>query len=122
MRTCGIHLDYVAMIIGFGACSHIGVIKLGKEIHGSAIRSYCHGFHNVKNALITMYSRCKDLRHADNLFQLIENNNIITWNSMLSGYSQMDQYEEASFLFREMLLSGIEPNYVTIASILPLCA
>jgi pentatricopeptide repeat protein len=122
MRTCGIHLDYVAMIIGLGACSHIGVIKLGKEIHGSAIRSCCDGFHNVKNVLITMYSRCKDLRHAYILFRLLENKSIITWNSMLSGYSHMDQSDEASFLFREMLLSGIEPNYVTIASILPLCA
>ncbi|XP_041009096.1 pentatricopeptide repeat-containing protein At1g71490-like [Juglans microcarpa x Juglans regia] len=122
MRAFGIHLDSVAIIIGLGACSHIGVIKLGKEMHGSAIRSCSDGFDNVKNALITMYSRCKDLRHAYILFRLIENKSLITWNSMLSGYSHMDQSEEASFLFREMLLSRIEPNYVTIASILPLCA
>ncbi|TQD96586.1 hypothetical protein C1H46_017836 [Malus baccata] len=67
-------------------------------------------------------SWCKDLRKAYTLFQLIEDRSIITWNSMLSGYSHMDRAEEASFLFREMLCSGIEPNYVTIASILPLCA
>ena len=48
MRTCGIHLYYVAMIIGLGVCSHIGVIKLGKEIHGFAIRSCCDGFHVLK--------------------------------------------------------------------------
>ena len=122
MRTSGVLLDSVAMLIGLGACSHIGAIKLGKEIHGSAIRSCCDEFDTVKNALITMYSRCKDLRHAYILFQLVENKSIITWNSMLSGYSHMDQSEEASFLFREMLLSGIEPSYVTIVSILPLCA
>ncbi|KAG6656266.1 hypothetical protein I3843_04G009900 [Carya illinoinensis] len=122
MIAFGIHLDSVAIIIGLGACSHIGVIKLGKEMHGSAIRSCNDGFDNVKNALITMYSRCKDLRHAYILFRLIENKSLVTWNSMLSGYSHMDQSEEASFLFREMLLSRIEPNYVTIASILPLCA
>ena len=48
MRTCVIHLYYVAMIIGLRACSHIGVIKLGKEIHGYAIRSCCDGFHVLK--------------------------------------------------------------------------
>ncbi|KAK9266410.1 hypothetical protein L1049_025267 [Liquidambar formosana] len=122
MRTSGIHLCSVAMIIGLGACSHTGVIKLGKEIHGSAIRSSCEEFDNVKNALITMYSRCNDLRHAYILFQLVEAKSIITWNSMLSGYTHMDRSEEAFFLFRVMLLSGFEPNYVTIASILPLCA
>ncbi|KAM3249032.1 hypothetical protein P3L10_010801 [Capsicum annuum] len=30
--------------------------------------------------------------------------------------------EKTSFLFREMLLSGVKPNYITIACILPLCA
>ncbi|XP_022717499.1 pentatricopeptide repeat-containing protein At1g71490-like isoform X1 [Durio zibethinus] len=121
MRSSGIHLDPVAMIIGLGACSHIGALKLGKEIHGSAIRSCCDAIENVRNAMITMYSRCKDLRHAYILFKSVEAKTIITWNSMLSGYTHMDQSEEASFLFREMLHSGVEPNYVTIASILPLC-
>ncbi|KAJ0086754.1 hypothetical protein Patl1_07671 [Pistacia atlantica] len=122
MQEEGVELDSVAMIIGLGACSHIGAIKLGKEIHGCAIRGGCDDYDNFRNALITMYSRCRDLRHAYTIFQLIEAKSIITWNSMLSGYSHMDRSEEASFLFREMLLSGIEPNYVTIASILPLCA
>ncbi|OMP04051.1 hypothetical protein COLO4_09993 [Corchorus olitorius] len=122
MRCSGLHLDPVAMIIGLGASSHIGALKLGKEIHGSAIRSCYDGFENVKNALITMYSRGKDLRHAYVLFQSVEAKSIITWNSMISGYSHNDQSEEASFVFREMLLSGVEPNFVTIASILPLCA
>ncbi|XP_065881985.1 pentatricopeptide repeat-containing protein At1g71490 [Euphorbia lathyris] len=122
MRSCGIHLDSVAMIIGLSACSYMGAIKLGKEIHGSAIRSDRDSADNVKNALITMYSRCKDLEHAYIMFQSIETKNIITWNSMLSGFAHMDRSEEVSFLFREMLQSGIRPNYVTIAGILPLCA
>lgn len=122
MRKCGSQLDSVAMIIGLGACSHIQDVKLGKEIHGFTIRSCLAGVDTVKNALITMYSRCKDLKHAYLSFQLTKAKSLITWNSIISGYCHMDQSEEASFLFREMLLSGIEPNYVTIASVLPLCA
>ncbi|GAV64384.1 PPR domain-containing protein/PPR_2 domain-containing protein [Cephalotus follicularis] len=122
IRTCGTHVDAVAMIIGLGACSHIGAIKIGKEIHCLAIRSLCDGFDNVTNALITMYTRCRDLTHAYMLFRFMEARTIITWNSMLSGLAHMDLSEEASLLFREMLHSGFEPNFVTIASILPLCA
>ncbi|XP_015886020.2 pentatricopeptide repeat-containing protein At1g71490 isoform X1 [Ziziphus jujuba] len=122
MRSRGAQLDSVALIIGLGACSHIGVIKLGKEIHGFAIRNGTYEYDNFKNVLITMYSRCKDLRHAYTLFRLIEEKSTVTWNSMLSSYAHMDLAEEASSLFREMLRSGIKPNYVTIASILPLCA
>ncbi|KAK4858446.1 hypothetical protein QYF36_016487 [Acer negundo] len=122
MVLCGAYLDPVAIIIGLGACSHIGAIKLGKQIHSYVICSSYDKYDNVRNALITMYARCQDLERAYMMFLLVEEKSIITWNSMLSGFSHMDRSEEASFLFREMLLSGIEPNYVTIASILPLCA
>ncbi|KAH7836098.1 hypothetical protein Vadar_032682 [Vaccinium darrowii] len=122
MATSGIHLDSVAVLIGLGACSHMGSLILGKEIHCMAIRSHFSGFDNVQNALINMYARCKDLRHAHILFQSLEARSIISWNSIISGYTHWNFSEEASFLFRKMLLSGVEPNYVTIASILPLCA
>ncbi|KAK1418210.1 hypothetical protein QVD17_27353 [Tagetes erecta] len=122
LRTSGAELDPVAVINGLGACSHIGVVKVGKEIHGLAIRTCCHAYDNVKNALITMYSRCKDLKHARIVFNLVEDKSVITWNSIISGFAHWDNSEEATFLFREMLVSKTEPNYVTIASILPICA
>lgn len=122
MRMYGNLLDPVAVIIGLGACSHISSLKLGKEIHGLAVRSLFVDYVNVKNALITLYSRCRDLKHSYIVFRSVEDASIITWNSMISGYAHWDMSEEASFLFREMLLAGIGPNYVTVASLLPLCA
>ncbi|KAK7307930.1 hypothetical protein VNO77_41424 [Canavalia gladiata] len=121
MRT-SVCLDSVAMVVGLNACSHIGALKLGKEIHGHAVRTCFDLFDNVKNALITMYSRCRDLGHAYMLFLRKEEKGLITWNAMISGYAHIDRSEEVSFLFREMLRKGVEPNYVTIASVLPLCA
>ncbi|QHO11151.1 hypothetical protein HN51_068981 [Arachis hypogaea] len=121
MRT-KIHLDNVAVVVGLNACSHIGALKLGKEIHGHAVRTCLDAFENVRNALITMYSRCSDLRHAYIMFHRMEDKGLVTWNAMLSGYAHMDRSEEVSLLFREMLHKGVEPNFVTIASVLPLCA
>ncbi|KAK6138583.1 hypothetical protein DH2020_027677 [Rehmannia glutinosa] len=122
IRVGGSHLDPVAVIIGLNACSHIRALKLGKEIHALAIRNSSIDYDNVKNALITLYSRCGDLTHAYTVFRLVETKNRITWNSIISGFAQLDRSEEATFLFRELLLTGIEPNYVTLAGILPLCA
>ncbi|PIN00697.1 hypothetical protein CDL12_26805 [Handroanthus impetiginosus] len=122
MRMGGSQLDPVAVIIGLGACSHICALKLGKEIHGLAIRNSSIDYDNVKNALITLYSRCEDLVHAYILFRSVEAKNIITWNSIISGFAQWNSSGEATFLFREMLHTGIKPNYVTLAGILPLCA
>ncbi|KAM1385708.1 hypothetical protein ACFX2I_031989 [Malus domestica] len=65
----------------------------------------------------------------------------ISWNAMISGYASKGMWTDAFELFGNMqmegigvnillwntiaggcLRTGIEPNYVTIASILPLCA
>ncbi|KAL5994593.1 hypothetical protein ACLOJK_024646 [Asimina triloba] len=122
MRVASTGLDSAALVIGLAACARTGFIRLGKEIHGTAIRCLYDQNESVRNALITMYARCKDLRLAYLLFQTSEAQNLVTWNCMISGYAQLDQYENASFLFRKMIFSGFEPNYVTVASILPLCA
>ncbi|CAH8253249.1 unnamed protein product [Arabidopsis lyrata] len=122
MRNCNVRLDSVAMINGLKACSHIGALQWGKVFHCFVIRSCCHEIDNVRNSLITMYSRCSDLRHAFIVFQQIEANSLSTWNSIISGYAHNERSEETSFLLKEMLLSGFHPNYITLASILPLCA
>ncbi|KAL8162125.1 hypothetical protein V2J09_013614 [Rumex salicifolius] len=120
-RRHDIRVDDVGAVVGLTACSHVQNMELGQQFHASAIRSGWDDYHNVKNTLITMYSRCNDLKNAYMIFQLMGHKSLITWNAIISGYSYWDRIDEASFLFREMLLSGFEPNYVTIASILPLC-
>ncbi|RAL54323.1 hypothetical protein DM860_001451 [Cuscuta australis] len=122
MRNCGYQLDPVAVLIGLGACSQTGSLRLGKEIHCLAIRNHFEDFDNVANALITMYARCQDLKLAHVLFQLKEPKSIVSWNSIISGFAHWGRYEEASSFLREMLRSGFKPNFVTVASILPLCA
>ncbi|KAL4332748.1 hypothetical protein GQ457_07G041850 [Hibiscus cannabinus] len=103
-------------------CSHIGALKLREEINGYAIWRCCDEFQNVRNNLIIMFSRYKDLRPVDILFRSMKERRTITWNLMLHGYTHLDKSDEASFSFQEMLVSEVEPNYVTIATILPLCA
>ncbi|KAH0919409.1 hypothetical protein HID58_027069, partial [Brassica napus] len=107
---------------GVEACSLLGARQLGKEIHCLAIRCSYDGIDNVRNTLITMYSKCDDLRHAFIVFQQSEDKSLSTWNSIIAGYAQANRSEEASYLFREMMLHGLHPNSVTLASILPLSA
>ncbi|KAJ4916435.1 Pentatricopeptide repeat-containing protein [Raphanus sativus] len=122
MRNHNVSLDSVAMVNGLKACSHIGAVRWGKEFHCLAIRSCYARIDNVGNSLITMYSRCGDLKHAFIVFQQMEGIDLSTWNSIISGYANNERSEEACFLLKEMMLSGFHPNHVTLASVLSLCA
>ncbi|ONK75879.1 uncharacterized protein A4U43_C03F21540 [Asparagus officinalis] len=123
MSWNGLALDLATMVVGLNACSQIRSVKLGKEIHGVVIRSHCDGSETVTNTLIVMYSRCNDnaeLAHL--LFQRTRVRSLITWNAMLAGFAIHDKAEEASIVFRDLVWSGNEPNYVTIVTLSSLCA
>lgn len=75
------------------------------------------------NALISGYSRCGDMKEALELFKSMPQKNVVSWTSMISGYSQNGQFSSALDMFLRMEKeSGVKPNRVTIASVLPACA
>ncbi|CAN0926751.1 Pentatricopeptide repeat-containing protein At2g37310 [Linum grandiflorum] len=48
---------------------------------------------------------------------------VVSWNSMIAGYSQGAFYEKCKGLYREMLgSSGFMPNALTVVSVLQACA
>lgn len=122
LRWSGGSLDLATVIVGLNACSRIGSVRLGKEIHGVAIRSHYDGTEDVMNTLITMYARCNDTEHAHLLFRRARNRSIVTTNAMVAGFAINDQAEEASMVFQEWVWAGNEPNYVTIVTMSSLCA
>ncbi|XP_022769747.1 pentatricopeptide repeat-containing protein At5g08510 [Durio zibethinus] len=75
------------------------------------------------NALIAGYSRCGDMKEATELFKSMPEKNVVSWTSMISGYSQSGQFSRALDMFLRMEKErGVNPNRVTIASVLPACA
>ncbi|KAK9175460.1 hypothetical protein WN944_027467 [Citrus x changshan-huyou] len=46
----------------------------------------------------------------------------ISWTALLNGFVKRGYFEEALECFREMQISGVEPDYVTIISVLNACA
>lgn len=77
----------------------------------------------VINPLITYYLRCDDMASARTLFDGMPERDVVTWNSMISGYSQGGYHEDCKRLFTKMLnLEGLRPNGVTVLSVLQACA
>lgn len=73
--------------------------------------------------MIGGYAKCGELAKAKELFDMMPLRNVITWTSMISGYSQNGKYEEAIKVFVRMWEEGeVMPNEVTLASVLPACA
>ena len=69
-----------------------------------------------------MYAKCGNVSKACLVFDLMKERDCISWNSMLSDYSQNGQAGEALLLFEEMLDFGFKPNPATVLIMVSACA
>ncbi|KAH6797734.1 Pentatricopeptide repeat superfamily protein [Perilla frutescens var. hirtella] len=94
-----------------------------RVVHCYVIKCGLHLNVFVGNGLVTYYSRCDDVVSARALFDQMPDRDLVSWNSMISGYSQGGFYNDCKDLYRRMLGSeDIKPDGVTAVSVLQACA
>ncbi|XP_043703539.1 pentatricopeptide repeat-containing protein At2g01510, mitochondrial-like [Telopea speciosissima] len=100
------------------ACSQLLDLKRGRQIHGWITARNLKENLFVWNSLIDMYARCGELDLARWLFDRMVTRNIVLWNSMIHGYLRNGQPKKCLELFHDMRFSGVNPDLVTVSSIL----
>eukprot|EP01018_Ginkgo_biloba_P002767 Gb_08744 [translate_table: standard] len=103
------------------ACANLAALERGMEIHEIIIRSGLQTDVFVNSALVDMYAKCGNIEKARHLFDKMHQRNVVSWNTMIAGYAMHGCGKEALKLFEEMQYSGINPNDVTLLSILSAC-
>ncbi|KAK9153289.1 hypothetical protein Sjap_000769 [Stephania japonica] len=123
-RMCqtGIKPNVTSISSALAACASGKDLKLGKQIHGYVTRNNIELSTGVGSALISMYSDCGRLDLACSVFSELSFRDVVIWNSIISACAHNGLGVTALNLLREMVKSKVEPNMVTIVSILPACA
>ncbi|XP_004490134.1 putative pentatricopeptide repeat-containing protein At1g69350, mitochondrial [Cicer arietinum] len=122
MVSEGIRPDSVTLLSVAEACGKIGCLRLAELVHGYVIREGMVGDGSLCNSLIVMYSQCGYLCKAKRLFEYLDDRSTSCWTSMISSYNQNECFEEALDAFIQMQDSEVEPNEVTMISVLYSCA
>lgn len=122
MRVSGIPLDPCTFPCVLKACGLLKDRRCGAEIHGLAIKEGYASVVFVANSVVGMYTKCNDLNGARQLFdRMLEKEDVVSWNSMISAYSSNGQSVEALRLLGEMQKSGLAPNSYTFVAALQAC-
>lgn len=115
-------INWVTIATVLPACSHLGSLQQGKEIHCQVIKSKLKPDVFVWNALIDMYSKCGVIEAARQVFDKMVVRDVVTWNALISGYG-INGYGEVSLtLFEKMLRAGFKPNHITFIHVLSTCS
>ncbi|XP_023552030.1 pentatricopeptide repeat-containing protein At3g49170, chloroplastic [Cucurbita pepo subsp. pepo] len=104
-----------------GAAS-IGTIGKGEQIHARVIKSGLKSNQSICNALISMYSKCGDIDSAFQVFEDMDDRNVISWTSIITGFAKHGFATKALELFHKMLEAGIRPNEVSYIAVLSACS
>ncbi|XP_020107339.1 pentatricopeptide repeat-containing protein At4g02750-like [Ananas comosus] len=102
-------------------CGMQGAAKLGRQIHTLAIKLGQDLQLFVGNALITMYFKCGCVESLQ-VFDYMEERDIVTWNSVIAGCAQHGFGREAIEVFELMKSEGEVPNQVTFVGLLCACS
>ncbi|KAK1371220.1 pentatricopeptide repeat-containing protein, mitochondrial [Heracleum sosnowskyi] len=96
--------------------------RRGKEIHGNMVRSGVDlGNVVVGNSLIDMYGKLELLDYAFGVFLCMEELDVISWNSLLSGCCKSGQEELAVSHF-STLREKFSPDEFTISTVSTACS
>lgn len=74
------------------------------------------------NTMIDGYARVGNVESAELLFTQMPSRDIISWTTMITCYSQNKKFREALAVFQEMTMNGINPDEVTMSTIISACA
>ncbi|KAH7315728.1 hypothetical protein KP509_21G062800 [Ceratopteris richardii] len=122
MRHEGASPDAVSFLCALQACASIGAAEKGEELHKEIAQLGLMKEHiKLGTALVDMYAKLGNLVKAREVFEELPVQNVVSFNVLITGYTQHDEGEEAIKCFHWMRDNNLSPDVGTYFSILKAC-
>ncbi|XP_073132364.1 pentatricopeptide repeat-containing protein At5g27110 [Henckelia pumila] len=122
MRSFGYKPDSVSFTTAISSCARLLNLEKGESIHEELVRSGVALDAYVSAALVDMYGKCGCLEKAREVFNEIPNKSLVSWNTMIGGYSQIGDSFSCIKLLVRMNQEKLMPNSTTLSSLVMSCA
>ncbi|XP_002964429.2 pentatricopeptide repeat-containing protein At2g39620 [Selaginella moellendorffii] len=93
------------------------MLEQGRVVHGIAREMSFSSRITAGNALISMYGKCGSIPDAKNVFDSMQERNVVTWNALIAAYAQNGLYREIEWLLPAMEVDGVRPNKISFMGI-----
>lgn len=100
------------------ACADLCDLRRGQLIHKLIDQHGLGSDVSVMNSLISMYSKCKRVDIASELFGNLQGKTLVSWNAMILGHAQNGNVTKALSLFCDMKMQNIKPDSFTVVSVI----
>ncbi|KAJ4838016.1 hypothetical protein Tsubulata_030948 [Turnera subulata] len=118
MQSLGVSPDPVTILSLLSACANLISLRKVKEIHGYLLRRKLDSRLPITNALIDSYAKSGQIEYSRTIFSGASSKDVITWNSLISGYVIHGFPDLALDTFNHMRNMGFKPSNNTLVNII----
>jgi len=118
----GVAVTPVTLVSVISAAAQLGDAWNGRASHAYLVRNSLGYNLALVNAVLGFYVKIGDVQTARRLFEGMVDRDVVTWSSMIKGYVRSGDAHEALRMYKGMVHAGLQPNSVTLVSILQACA
>lgn len=111
MRSSGISGNQFTYGSVLRACTSLGCIGRGQQIHGCITKSRFEDNLIVQTALINMHLKCGSVSDAGHLFARMEKKDAVAWNSIIGGCAVRGLRDDAFRVFSSMIREGKSESF-----------
>lgn len=123
MMDSGIEPKEKTITCAIRAASKLGLLKLGTQIHGYAVKKKIEVDDHLLSCLIDMYSLCGAPTHlCRQLFDQMSIRNVVLYTVMISAYGRQGEGHNSLQLFNDMRAAGVLIDSVAFTAILSACS
>ncbi|XP_057843783.2 pentatricopeptide repeat-containing protein At4g13650 [Cryptomeria japonica] len=122
MQERGIDKELVTFTSVLRASASLAVVEQGRQVHGLIFKTGYESDVSVGNTLADMYAKSGSIHSAHKVFDNMPKKDSVTYNVIISGYSQHGHEKKALQFFEEMQLAHMPPNDITFICVLSACS
>ncbi|KAI5657613.1 hypothetical protein M9H77_26406 [Catharanthus roseus] len=112
-------LKFFVFPVVLGICSGYGGVRLGRQLHGIAIKNEFVSNIYVSNAFIDMYGKCRSLDDSKKVLNLMKDRDCVSWNSVITACAVNGMVDESlEFMERMSTEDNLLPNVVSWSAII----
>ncbi|CAI0446445.1 unnamed protein product [Linum tenue] len=121
MSDSGVKMDHFTISLIVRVCARLASLDYAKQAHAALYRQNFGSDMVANTTLVDLYSKWGRIEYARHVFEQMPCKNVLSWNALISGYSNRGQGSEAIELFDRMIHEKMRPTHITFHAVLSAC-